>query len=68
MRRTGGAMQDRMTRRNPNNGTYRVWLDKAGTFRIESQGGVVFAFGDLVDRLGRYEDIAPLEELEKTKK
>lgn len=61
-------MPYRMTRKNPNNGTYRVWLDKAGTLRIEGQGGNVYAFGDIIDRLGKYEDIAPLEELEKTKK
>lgn len=55
---------ERLTRRNPNGKGYRILMDFAGSFRIESQGGVCVAFGDLVDKLGRLED----QEESKTKK
>lgn len=54
--------KERLTVKNPD-GTYRIWMDHAGTFRLESQMNSVFAYGDLVDKLGRYEDLE-----EKTKK
>ena len=44
-----------MTVKNPD-GTYRIWMERAGTFRLESQMDSVFAYGDLVNKLGRYED------------
>lgn len=53
--------KERLTVKNPD-GTYRIWLDRAGTFRLESQMNSVFAYGDLVDKLGRYEDF---EEMKK---
>lgn len=49
-------MEGRMTRKNPQGMGYRVWLDHAGSFRIESQGGELFPLGDLADKLGRLED------------
>ena len=49
-------MKERMTRKNPQGIGYRVWLDHAGSFRIESQGGELFLLGDLADKLGRMED------------
>lgn len=49
-------MEGRMTRKNPQGMGYRVWLDHAGSFRIESQGGELFLLGDLADKLGRLED------------
>ena len=49
-------MKERMTRKNPQGMGYRVWLDHAGSFRIESQGGELFLLGDLADKLGRMED------------
>ena len=49
-------MNERMTRKNPHGMGYRVWLDHAGSFRIESQGGDLFLMGDLADRLGKLED------------
>lgn len=55
-------IKERLTVKNPD-GTYRIWMDHAGTFRLESQMNSVFAYGDLVDKLGRYEDLE-----EKTKK
>lgn len=45
--------------------TYRVWLDHAGEFRIDTQGGEAFMFGDMINRLGELEDLA--EELEAIK-
>lgn len=54
--------KERLTVKNPD-GTYRIWMDHAGTFRLESQMNSVFAYGDLVDKLGRCEDLE-----EKTKK
>ncbi len=54
--------KERLTVKNPD-GTYRIWMDHAGTFRLESQMNSVFAYGYLVDKLGRYEDLE-----EKTKK
>lgn len=47
---------ERLTRRNPNGKGYRIPMEFAGSFRIESQGGVCVAFGDLVDKLGKLED------------
>ncbi|QNM08026.1 hypothetical protein [Wansuia hejianensis] len=49
-------MKERMTRKNPQGMGYRVWLDHAGSFRIESQGGELFLLGDLADKLGYLED------------
>lgn len=37
--------------------TYRVWMDQAGEFRMDTQGGEVFAFGDMINRLGELEDL-----------
>ena len=54
--------KERLTVKNPD-GSYRIWMDRAGTFRLESQMNSVFAYADLVDKLGRYEDLE-----EKTKK
>ena len=55
-------IKERLTVKNPD-GSYRIWMDRAGTFRLESQMNSVFAYGDLVDKLGRYEKLE-----EKTKK
>lgn len=55
----------RLTVKNPD-GTYRIWMDQAGSFRLESQMNSIFAYGDLVNKLGRYEDQD--EEKEKHKK
>lgn len=55
-------MENRLTHKNPNTGTYRASLHRAGTFRIESQGDTCALFGDLVDRLGMYEDCLSLQE------
>lgn len=46
----------RYTHKNPDGQTYRIWMDHAGDFALKSQGGELFASGDLVDKLGRLED------------
>lgn len=46
----------RYTRKNPDGKTYRVWMDHAGDFQIKTQGEELFAFGDMIDALGRLED------------
>lgn len=38
--------------------TYRVDMRRLARFEIKIQQGTAFLFGDLVDALGRYEDIA----------
>ena len=55
----------RMTRKNPGmeKRKYRIWCDRAGEFRMDTQNGSPFIFGDVADRLGRLEDL--LEELKK---
>lgn len=56
-------MKKRFTHRNPD-GSYRVWMDQAGEFRMQPQGGELFCFGDLINRLGELED----QEEKKAKK
>ena len=51
----------RFTSPNPGvggRGTYRIWMDRAGDFELKAQCGGMFAFGDLVNRLGELEDMA----------
>lgn len=41
-------------------------MDHAGTFRLESQMNSVFAYGDLVDKLGKYEDLEKMKKKSPT--
>ena len=54
---------DRMTIKNPNVNTYRAPLDKVHTFRLEQYGISAAFYGELVDKLGQYEDtgLTPVE-------
>ena len=52
---------DRFTVLNPN-GRFRVPAERLGDFRIEQSGLFVAVFGDMVDRLGAYEDLLTLQE------
>jgi len=53
----------RRTRINPNGITYRMPLTRSGTgIRIECQGGIATVFGDLIDMVGKLEDVKPLEQ------
>lgn len=47
--------KERLAVKNPD-GTYRIWMDRAGTFRLEAQMNSIFVYGDLVNKLGWYED------------
>ena len=47
----------RMTLKNPNNQGYRIPMSRAGTLRIESNGRFSDIFGDMVNRLGQFEDL-----------
>lgn len=51
----------RMTIKNPD-GTYRLLASRAGSNRMEQQQGQIVFFGDLVNRLGKYEDSGEIEE------
>lgn len=58
------VMPRRFTHKNPDGKTYRAWMDHAGTFRLETQQpGGIFAFGEMIDRLGELEDM--IEHMEK---
>ena len=58
-------MNERMTVKNPN-GTYRIPIHRAGEFIIESIGQSMAIRGQLVDRLGKYEEIGlSPEEIER---
>ncbi len=55
----------RMTIKNPNGKTYRLPASRAGENRMEQQQEMIVFYGDLVNLLGRYEDLGPIEELER---
>lgn len=56
----------RITIKNAGGSTYRVAIEKAGNFSIESLGMNVAFRGNIIDKLGRYEDLGlEPEELEK---
>ena len=48
---------ERMTIANPGGAKYRASIERVGSFRIEANGLSIAIMGDLVDRLGAYEDI-----------
>lgn len=49
-------MDERMTVKNPN-GTYRIPIERAKDFTVESLGQSVTIRGELVDKLGAYEEL-----------
>ena len=55
----------RMTHKNPDGTTYRVPLSDAGEFRVMHGRTNAAVFGDIVNRLGRYEDLITIEEAER---
>lgn len=67
-KRVSKVHMDRMTVINPNNKSYRVPLEKAKEFKIETYGTSTGIFGDLVNRLGQYEDLGSIEELKELAK
>lgn len=48
--------------------TYRIPSERFGEFSIKSQGMFTAMFGDVVDKLGRYEDIGTPEEFAQLKR
>lgn len=55
----------RLTHKNPDGTTYRVPLADAGEFRVMHGRTNAAVFGDIVNRLGRYEDLMTIEEAER---
>lgn len=51
----------RMTVTN-HNGHFRIPVERMGDFRIDQSGISIALFGDVVDRLGAYEDSLTVEE------
>ena len=54
----------RYTHKKPDGKTYRVPAEKLGEFRMLQVGGSIALYGDLINRLGRYEDLLTVEEAE----
>lgn len=57
-------MNERFTQRNPNGESFRIPVERFGNFEIKQFGPTVAMFGDIVDRLGRYEAALTVEETE----
>lgn len=49
-------------------GSFRAPIEWLGEFRMDQRGNSIAIYGDLVNRLGQYEDLISLEELQKMKK
>lgn len=54
----------RMTIKNPS-GSYRAPISRSGGIRMEYQQDQTVFFGELIDKLGRYEELGEPEDLEK---
>lgn len=55
-------MEQRYTRRNPGGRGFRIPAEHLGEFRILQCGLSIAVFGDLVDKLGEYEELLSLRE------
>ncbi|HIY01218.1 MAG TPA: hypothetical protein IAA26_05160 [Candidatus Blautia faecipullorum] len=55
----------RLTRKNPGSGGYRIPMCTQKTLRLEWQQSDLAIYGEVADKLGRYEDLGSLEELEE---
>lgn len=55
----------RLTRKNPGSGGYRIPMCTQETLRLEWQQSDLAVYGDVADKLGRYEDLGSPEELEE---
>ncbi len=53
--------RERYTRKNPN-GSFRVPIEEVGQFRIEQNRNSIGIFGDVVDKLGEYEELLSIQE------
>lgn len=54
----------RYTHKNPDGKTYRAPAERLGEIRMLQVGGSIALYGDLINRLGRYEDLLTVEEAE----
>lgn len=52
---------ERFTIKNPD-GSFRIPAERLGEFRIEQSGMFIAMFGDMVDKLGNYEELISLKE------
>lgn len=55
-------MTERYTHKNPDGHTFRAPVERLGEFRVLQSGLSIAIFGDLVDRLGEYEELLTLDE------
>lgn len=54
----------KFTQRNPDGKTFRAPAERLGEFRMLQVGGSIALYGDVIDRLGRYEAALSVEEAE----
>ena len=54
----------KFTHKNPDGKTFRVPIERLGEFRMLQVGGSMALYGDVIDRLGRYEAALTVEEAE----
>lgn len=52
------------TQKNPSGESFRIPVERFGDFEIKQFGPTVAMFGDIVNRLGRYEAALTVEEAE----
>lgn len=55
---------ERITHKNPGKG-YRIPVERLGEFRILQCGSTIAMYGDIVDKLGQYEDSLSLSEAQQ---
>ena len=55
----------RLTRKNPGSGGYRIPMCTQKTLRLEWQQSDLAVYGEVADKLGRYEDLGSPDELER---
>lgn len=55
----------RLTRKNPGSRGYRIPMCTQKTLRLEWQQSDLAVYGEVADKLGRYEDLGSPEELEE---
>lgn len=58
-------MYETFTRANPDGKSFRIPIERCGEFRILQSGNSIAMFGDIVDKLGRYEKAISLAEAER---
>ena len=59
---------ERMTQKNPDGVTFRVPLQRGGEFRVMSEKAAQAVFGDIVNRLGEYEECLTIAEAKRMRR